>query len=180
MNELQIFNSDLIPVYTTDTGEQVVIGRELHDKLEIKTPYDKWFPRMCEYGFEDQKDYSTFLSDRSDGKAGKPKTSHILKFDFAESGGKRCPDGSQQSRNLRKADRTASDKESRNGSTVMIPKFYEDWRQEADRQEILAQQEAERQHRRELLDDILLYVGIPLLVAAVLAAPTVCQVVFGG
>lgn len=62
----------------------------------------------------------------------------------------------------------------------MIPDFYEDWRQEADRQEILAQQEAERQHRRELLDDILLYVGIPLLVAAVLAAPTVCQVVFGG
>lgn len=84
MNELQIFNSDLIPVYTTDTGEQVVIGRELHDKLEIKTPYDKWFPRMCEYGFEDQKDYSTFLSDRSDGKAGKPKTSHILKFDMAK------------------------------------------------------------------------------------------------
>lgn len=98
---------------------------------------------------------------------------------FAESGGKRCPDGSQQSRNLRKADRTASDKESRNGSTVMIPKFYEDWRQEADRQEILAQQEAERQHRRELLDDILLYVGIPLLVAAVLVAPTVMQAVFG-
>lgn len=61
----------------------------------------------------------------------------------------------------------------------MIPKFYEDWRQEADRQEILAQQEAERQHRRELLDDILLYVGIPLLVAAVLAAPTVMQAVFG-
>ena len=61
----------------------------------------------------------------------------------------------------------------------MIPKFYEDWRQEADRQEILAQQEAERQLRRELLDDILLYVGIPLLVAAVLVAPTVMQVVFG-
>ncbi|WP_289068887.1 hypothetical protein [uncultured Allobaculum sp.] len=61
----------------------------------------------------------------------------------------------------------------------MIPKFYEDWRQEADRQEILAQQEAERQHRRELLDDILLYVGIPLLVAAVLVAPTVMQAVFG-
>lgn len=61
----------------------------------------------------------------------------------------------------------------------MIPEFYEDWRQEADRQEILAQQEAERQHRRELLDDILLYVGIPLLVAAVLAAPTVMQAVFG-
>lgn len=62
----------------------------------------------------------------------------------------------------------------------MIPEFYSSWRQEADRQEILAQQETERQHRRELWDDILMYVGIPLLVAAVLAAPTVCRVVFGG
>ncbi|WP_294731048.1 hypothetical protein [uncultured Faecalibaculum sp.] len=62
----------------------------------------------------------------------------------------------------------------------MIPEFYDNWRQEADRQEILAQQEAERQQRRELVDDILMYVGIPLLVAAVLAAPTVCRVVFGG
>lgn len=62
----------------------------------------------------------------------------------------------------------------------MIPEFYSSWRQEAERQEILAQQEAERQQRRELVDDILMYVGIPLLVAAVLAAPTVCRVVFGG
>lgn len=62
----------------------------------------------------------------------------------------------------------------------MIPEFYEDWRQETDRRNVLAAQETERQHRRELWDDILLYVGIPLLVAAVLAAPTVCQAVFGG
>lgn len=62
----------------------------------------------------------------------------------------------------------------------MIPEFYSSWRQEAERQQILAQQEAERQQRRELADDILMYVGIPLLVAAVLAAPTVCRVVFGG
>lgn len=61
----------------------------------------------------------------------------------------------------------------------MIPDFYENWRAETDRQMILDRQEAERQHRRELLDDILLYVGIPLLVAAVLAAPTVMQAVFG-
>lgn len=60
----------------------------------------------------------------------------------------------------------------------MIPEFYSTWRQEADRQEILAQREAERQRKRELVDDILMYVGCPLLVAAVLAAPTVCQTLF--
>ncbi len=61
----------------------------------------------------------------------------------------------------------------------MIPDFYETWRQETDRRNVLAAQEAERQHRRELWDDILMYVGIPLLVAAVLVAPTVMQAVFG-
>lgn len=62
----------------------------------------------------------------------------------------------------------------------MIPEFYSEWRQETDRQEILARQEAERQQTRELVDDILMWVGIPLLVAAVLAAPTVFRAVFGG
>ncbi len=63
--------------------------------------------------------------------------------------------------------------------TTMIPDFYEAWRQETDRQMILDRQEAERRQKRELIDDIIRYVGIPLLVAAVLAAPTVMQAVFG-
>ena len=29
MNNLTVFNNDIIPVYTTDTGEKVVIGREV-------------------------------------------------------------------------------------------------------------------------------------------------------
>lgn len=61
----------------------------------------------------------------------------------------------------------------------MIPDFYETWRQETDRQMILDRQEAERRQKRELIDDIIRYVGIPLLVAAVLVAPTVMQAVFG-
>lgn len=62
----------------------------------------------------------------------------------------------------------------------MIPNFYEDWRQETDRQIILAQQEAERGEKRELMQDILMIVGIPLLIAAVLMAPTLCRAIFGG
>ena len=84
MNNLSVFNNDIIPVYTTDTGEKVVIGRELHEQLHITTPYDKWFPRMTEYGFTESKDYSTFLSDRSDGLPGKPRTNHLLKLDMAK------------------------------------------------------------------------------------------------
>lgn len=81
---LSVFSSEVIPVYTTDTGEKVVIGRELHEKLKIKTEYKDWFPRMCEYGFSDGEDYSSFLSDRSDGLPGKPKTNHIMSLDMAK------------------------------------------------------------------------------------------------
>lgn len=34
-------------------------GRELHRNLGVKTPYHVWFPRMCEYGFEADKDFQT-------------------------------------------------------------------------------------------------------------------------
>lgn len=46
-----------------DSEQPTVLGRDLHKALEVQTPYDKWFPRMCEYGFEINKDYSTFLSE---------------------------------------------------------------------------------------------------------------------
>jgi phage anti-repressor protein len=78
LENIRIFSEDVIPVYDTDTGEKVVLGRELHERLKIKTAYKDWFPRMCEYGFVDGKDYGSFLSNRSDGLAGKPKTDHII------------------------------------------------------------------------------------------------------
>lgn len=34
-------------------------GRELHRNLGIKTSYTVWFERMCEYGFEAEKDFQT-------------------------------------------------------------------------------------------------------------------------
>lgn len=84
MNELKIFNEDIIPVYTTDTGEKVVIGRELHEHLGIKKKYADWIEQMIGYGFEEGKDYFPFLGNRSDGLSGKPRKEHLLKFDMAK------------------------------------------------------------------------------------------------
>ncbi len=50
--------NDLIKV-NYDGEFPTVSGRELHKALEIETPYHKWFPRMCEYGFANNKDYLT-------------------------------------------------------------------------------------------------------------------------
>ncbi|WP_276813122.1 hypothetical protein [Faecalibaculum rodentium] len=60
----------------------------------------------------------------------------------------------------------------------MIPDFYGSWRHKRDQELILAEQRALRKQKREMIDDIICYVGIPLLIAAVLAAPTVCQALF--
>ena len=84
MNELNVFSDDLIPVYVTDTGNQVVIGRELHESLGIGRDYSNWIKQMADYGFSEGTDYSPFLANRSDGKAGKPKTEHILSMDMAK------------------------------------------------------------------------------------------------
>ena len=61
MNEIININ------YSSD--RPTVLGRELHDMLEVKTPYAKWFSRMCEYGFSENVDYMTVVKNvlRVDG-----------------------------------------------------------------------------------------------------------------
>ena len=76
MNELIKIN------YESD--RPTVLARDLHEFLEVGTPYDKWFPRMCEYGFAEEEDYSTFLSNRSDGLPGKPRQDAQLTIDMAK------------------------------------------------------------------------------------------------
>lgn len=72
---------ELIKITTNENGEQLVSGRELHEFLEVQTPYDKWFPRMCEYGFSEGTDFSTFLSESTGGR---PKTNHAMTLDMAK------------------------------------------------------------------------------------------------
>lgn len=87
LEAIRIFSEDVIPVYDTDTGEKVVLGRELHERLKIKTPYKDWFPRMVEYGFVDGMDYFTERKNvlREDGrKMPQVQIDHIIKLDMAK------------------------------------------------------------------------------------------------
>lgn len=81
MNNLTVFNSDVIPVYTTDTGEKVVVGRELHEKLKINSKYADWFKNMCAYGFSEREDYSAFSKNLESGGR---TIEHILTLDMAK------------------------------------------------------------------------------------------------
>jgi anti-repressor protein len=67
-----------------ENEQPTVSGRELHEALEIGTEYTKWFERMCEYGFEESKDYSSILTNRSDGLPGKQRTDHAVTIDMAK------------------------------------------------------------------------------------------------
>ena len=73
--------SDLIKI-TTKNGKQLVSARELHDFLEIKTEFRKWFPRMCEYGFTDGKDYTPLIFEHPQNK--QPCTDHALTIPMAK------------------------------------------------------------------------------------------------
>ena len=77
MNEIMI-------AVNYENDKPTVSGRELHAALQVETRYNDWFKRMCEYGFVEGKDYYSFLSNRSDGLAGKPRSDHQLTIDMAK------------------------------------------------------------------------------------------------
>ncbi|MGL5961624.1 MAG: antA/AntB antirepressor family protein, partial [Cetobacterium sp.] len=57
-NNLRLVSAmGLINIHEMDNGEQVVMGRELHEKLEIGTQFTIWFERMKSYGFEENQDF---------------------------------------------------------------------------------------------------------------------------
>lgn len=84
LENIRIFSEDVIPVYDTDTGEKVVLGRELHERLKIKTVYADWFKRMCEYGFAEGTDYSVFLKNEKNSNGGRPSVEHVITLDMAK------------------------------------------------------------------------------------------------
>ena len=43
-----------------DSERPTVNGRDLHEALQVKTAYKDWFPRMCEYGFVEGRDFCSF------------------------------------------------------------------------------------------------------------------------
>lgn len=82
MSDIQVFaeeGSSLLTIH--DDSRFPIDGRELHKVLNIATPYDKWFPRMCAYGFEDVRDFSTKLMESTGGR---PATGHDLTMAMAK------------------------------------------------------------------------------------------------
>lgn len=77
---------ELIKIIERD-GRQLVSGRELHEFLEIKTKYKDWFPRMVEYGFEEEIDFIRVAQKRATNNLKNPVTTvidHAISIDMAK------------------------------------------------------------------------------------------------
>lgn len=72
--------SELIKI-NYETEQPTVSARDLHEGLEIKTAFKDWFPRMCEYGFVEEKD---FCSKMSESTGGRPAKEYELTIDMAK------------------------------------------------------------------------------------------------
>lgn len=70
-----------LAIFSPENDTPTVSGRLLHERLEVKTAYKDWFPRMCGYGFTEGVD---FCSNLSESTGGRPATDHLLTIDMAK------------------------------------------------------------------------------------------------
>lgn len=68
-------------VIAVSADTQTVSARELHGKLNIKTAFKDWFPRMIEYGFEEGKDFSSKMGESTGGR---PSKEYDISIDMAK------------------------------------------------------------------------------------------------
>ena len=77
--------NELIEVTLNDNHEPVISGRQLHEALDVKTQYTKWFERMADYGFIENQDYMTISQKRLTAQRNETTfTDHIIKLDMAK------------------------------------------------------------------------------------------------
>ena len=90
-NEMKIFKirkehemNEIIAV-NYDNERPTVSGRDLHEKLGIKTRYNDWLLRMCEYGFIENEDYIAITQKRVTAQGNETTfTDHQLTIEMAK------------------------------------------------------------------------------------------------
>lgn len=87
--------NELIKTFKQKDGSVAVDGRDLHDFLEVETPYRIWIQRMIEYGFTENVDFigfeqkstkpiKSFTGKKVKPQGGRPQVNHALTLDMAK------------------------------------------------------------------------------------------------
>lgn len=74
--------NELIKTTTNEQGELLVSGRELHEFLESKERFSKWFDKMTGYGLVEGVDYTPYQMVHPQNK--QTMTDFVLKLDAAK------------------------------------------------------------------------------------------------
>ena len=82
MENLSIIENELVPVYTTSTGEKVVYGTDLHRVLGVNTPYRLWIERRI--GESEAVEGEDFEAVQICAPSGQGMKEHILHLDTAK------------------------------------------------------------------------------------------------
>ncbi len=69
-------------VLKVNFDNQTVSARDLHEQLNIKTRFNDWFFRMCEYGFSDGLDFYSKMSKTKN--MGRPQMDYEITVDMAK------------------------------------------------------------------------------------------------
>lgn len=85
---MTVATAELIPVHTNPDGGKAVMGRDLHEFLEVRRDYTNWFKQMVGYGFSEGQDYS-LIEEETAGhpvspNLARPRHNHIITLDMAK------------------------------------------------------------------------------------------------
>ncbi len=76
--------NNLITINYETSDRPTVMGRQLHEALEVKTEYKKWFERMAEYGFSENEDFVKVTQKCLTSSTGQNMTDHQLTIPMAK------------------------------------------------------------------------------------------------
>lgn len=84
MDELKVVANEILPVYETEFGDQIVFARELHSGLMVGRDFTTWIKnRIDQYGFTEDDDYFLTLT-KSGERQNVVKHEYYLTLDCAK------------------------------------------------------------------------------------------------
>lgn len=63
-----------------DMAPSVIWARDLYDQMQIRSDFRKWFPRMCQYGFVEGRDYEVVPRVRPQDEGGRTVQRYVKDY----------------------------------------------------------------------------------------------------
>ena len=75
---------NLMPFSLNEENDILISARDIHEFLNVKTSFRLWFPRMTEYGFEEEEDYYKVYERVSTSGGSQTVVDYMISIDMAK------------------------------------------------------------------------------------------------